>query len=64
MPVQEQKTTSSVEMFEATFDRSAQSSLEFDDAAASLAGSDVMWLFLRRRRTLLGLPSLTTTPGR
>jgi len=64
MPTQEQKTTNSVEMFEATFDRGAKFSPEFDDAAASLAKSEVMRLFLRRRRALLRLSSLTTTSAR
>jgi hypothetical protein len=64
MPTQEQKTTNPVEMFEATFDRGAQFSPDFDDAAVSLATSEVMRLFLRRRRVLLGLSSLTTTSAR
>ncbi len=56
MPTNERKTNP-VEMFEAIFDRGAQYSPEFDDAAASLAASEVMRLFLRRRRSLLGLSS-------
>jgi len=62
MLTQEQKSTNSVEMFEATFDRGAPRTPDFDDAAALLATSEVMRLFLRRRRALLGLSSPTTTP--
>jgi hypothetical protein len=58
---QEQKSTNSVEMFEATFDRGASRTPDLDDAAALLATSEVMRLFLRRRRALLGLESPTTT---
>jgi hypothetical protein len=44
MLTQEQKSTNSVEMFEATFDRGAPRTPDFDDAAALLATSEVMRL--------------------